>query len=103
MKKPLNHSILIVIGAVIMVMVVYVYIVGQFTGGPSTLPPQAGPAGRCNSSSHPGRNNRQMSSPPEPVRAGQLRRTRQMQRTRPARRFRQRRKPGSLRRLRLRR
>jgi hypothetical protein len=34
MKKPLNHSILIVIGAVIMVMVVYVYIVGQFTGGP---------------------------------------------------------------------
>lgn len=34
MKKPLYHSILITIGAVIMVMVVYVYIVGHFTNKP---------------------------------------------------------------------
>jgi hypothetical protein len=100
MKKPLNHSILIVIGAVIMVMVVYVYIVGQFTGGPL----DSSSAGRT------GRTLQQLQSPgaeqpsnEQPSGAGQLRRTRQMQRTRPARRFRQRRKPGSLRRLRLRR
>ncbi len=34
MKKPLNHFILYVIGTVVMVMVVYVYFVGQFTDNP---------------------------------------------------------------------